>query len=134
MAHSAPVKSVLQLPVVLGRSEVGDSFTKIPEKVVASFGALYHSPSQDWQPWGRIVTAKLLELCQHVVSPVLRAGFPTVIDHVLDAFLTHLVSADGLLVTVEIFLEIIFHEAAVEFVHFKPCRLRRRWMIRDSQQ
>ena len=134
MAHTPLVKSVFQLPIVLGRDQIRDGFAEVPEKAIASFGAFDNSPGQHWQPRRRLVTAKFFELRHHVVSPVLRAGFPAVIDHVLNAFLTHLIRPNSFFVAVEVFLEIILHVAAIKLVHLKPRGLGCCRMIRDSHQ
>ncbi len=134
MAHTALVKSVFQLSVVFGRDQVRDGFTEVPEKTIAGLGAFDDSARQYRQPWCRIVAAKRFELRHHIVSPVLRSGFPAVIDHILNAFLAHLIRTNCFLVAIEVFFEIIFYETAIKLVHFKSRCLRRRWVIGDSHQ
>ena len=82
----------------------------------------------------RVVAAQLLELRDHVVGPVLRAGLPAVVDDVADALLAHLVGADRLLVAVEILLHVVLHVAAIHLVDFKAGGLGGGGMIRDAQQ
>ncbi len=77
---------------------------------------------------------RLLELRDHVVGPVLRSGFPAVVDDVADAALPHLVGADRFFVTVEVLFHVLPNVFAVQLVHFEAGSFRGRGMIRDAQQ
>src|SRR5207249_11198683 len=70
----------------------------------------------------------------HIVGPVLRPSLPAVVDDVADALFSHLIHAYGVLIAVQVFLEIILDEAAIEFVHFEASRLRGSRVIGDALQ
>ena len=132
--HPALMQHRLQLTVVLGRNQVRNRLAKIPQKPVARRSTLHHTPGQHRQPRRRIVSAQLFKLRQQVVGPVLRARFPAVIHHVMNAVLAHQLRSHRLRIAVQIRLKILAHIRAVHLVHFKARGLGRRRMIRDPQQ
>ena len=114
--------------------KVGDRLAKVPEKSVTGLSAVHDLPGQNRHPGDRIISATLSELGDHIVGPILRAGFPAVVDHIAHAPLTYERGTDGLLIAIEVSLEILLHKSAVELIDLKTRGLSRGWMVGDSEQ
>ena len=100
--------SVGDLVVVVLGGQVADGLAEVPQEAVARLGALHDAAGEDRQPGPQVVAAALGELRDHLVGPVLDAGFPAVGDHVLQAALAHQ-RAHGVLVLVQIVVEVGLH-------------------------
>ena len=109
--------------IVAFRQQVGDRPPKIPQETVAYVGTADHAPRQDRQIPRRVVAAPLLELSDHVVRPVLHAGFPTIHHHIAQTLAEQ--RAEGLFKRIEVTVKIGLDVFAVQLVHFQP-RARRR--------
>ena len=128
------MQGVFKLAVVFVGDEIGDGLAEVPQEAVAGFGALDHAAGKHGHPGCGIVAAQLFELRDHVVSPVLRSGFPTVVDYEANASLAHQFGADGFLVAVEVRLEVLLHKAAIEFVDLKARSFGGGGVVGDAEQ
>ena len=102
MAHAPLMQRCLQLAVMLVRDQIANGLAEVPQEPVAGFGAFHYLPGENRHPGQRIVATQLLELRDHVVGPVLRTRLPTIVNHVADAALAHVIRADRLLVAVQV--------------------------------
>ena len=134
MPHAPLMQSGLKLPVVLGCDQVGDRFAEVPEKSVAVCGTLDNPARQHRHPRHRIVATQFPELGNHVVGPVLRAGLPAVVHHVMQSTLADQVGPNGSLVAIQVGVHVLLHIPAVHLVHFKPGGLGCGRMIGDAEQ
>src|SRR5450432_2509130 len=103
--------------------EVRDGLSEIPEKAIARSRTFDNTSRQHRQPRFRIVTTQCFELREHVVGPILRTSLPAVVDYILNPSLAHQISADDILIAVEIFLEVVLHKSPIELVHLEARRL-----------
>ena len=134
MSHSAFVQNGFKLAIVFRGNQIGNSLAEIPQEAITGFGAFYNMSGKYRQPWRGIIAPQLFELLQHLVGPVLRAGFPAVVDDELDALLAHLIGANCFFIAVQILLEIATHIAPIQLVDFQTrCFLGCR-MIRNAEQ
>src|SRR5580700_2718079 len=128
------MESFFQLFVVLIGNQIGDGLAEVPKKTIACRRAFDDATAQYRKPWSRIVSAQLLELRQHVVSPILSSSLPAVVNHVADALFAHLICTHSVFVAVEVLLEVVLYEAMIELVHFQSGRFGRGRMIGDPLQ
>ncbi len=102
-----------QAEMVVGE-HVGQRAAKIPQEPVADCGALHHAAGQCRQIRCRIVTAALAEFRNHIVGPILHAGFPTVDQNVLQALAVKRSQAP--LDRIEVAVEVRFHVLAAQLI------------------
>ena len=134
MPHSALVEGFFQLSIVLVGNKISDSLAEVPQKTIALLSTFHDAACQHREPGNSVVATQLFELGEHVVSPVLRSGFPTVVDDILDAFLSHLICADCFFVAVEVLFEVILNKAPIELVDFESGGFRSSRVIRYAKQ
>jgi hypothetical protein len=89
VAEAEVMDGGFDLAVVFVGGKVGDGLAEVPEEFVAGFGGFNDVAGEDRQPGNGAVSAVLGELGDHVVGPVLRAGFPAIGDDVFQAALAH---------------------------------------------
>ena len=134
VAYVAPMQHGFQLAIVFVGDEVANGLAEVPQELVAGCGALYHLPGQNRHPRRWIIAAQLLELGDHIVGPVLRTGFPAIVDYIADALLAHPVRTHCLLVAVQIGVEVLSDKPAVQLVHFKTGGFCGGGVVGDAQQ
>ena len=118
-AHAVLMEHLVHRSVMSFGQQVGDRAAEIPKEAIAHVGAADHSTGQYRQigPW--VVSPALRELLDHVVRPVLHAGFPTIHHHVSKALAEE--RAEMLPNRVHVAVEIVLDVLGIELVHLQTC-------------
>ena len=105
--------------VVVLCKEFSDCASEVPEELFGGLRAFYYHSGGGGQPGQKVVSAAYSKFCRKAFRPGLGAGFVTVYQQILYPVLAEK-AAGGILVHIEVGMQIAGECILVEFVHFQP--------------
>ena len=114
--------------VVIGRDQVSDGLSPVPQECVALLGRAYHRSGEHRHPLVEVIAPAGLEFLEHRRRPVLLLGLIAVVKHILHASLAY-EAVGRVFIEVKIGMEEVRPGHGVELVHLKPGGVGRCGMV-----